>query len=142
MKATALVFAATLFVAGCKSESSTTADSAPPASPPPSSPPAAASTPAGAPLTGYAAVQDVFTKNCVGCHGAGRPKAGIQLTDYAAAMKGGREGAVVVAGDPDGSLLIKAVRRAPGAKAMPPRAALPPDQVKILEKWVKDGAKA
>ncbi len=87
-------------------------------------------------------MQDVFTKNCVACHGAGRAKAGIHLTDHDAVLKGGDEGPVVVAGDPDGSLLIKAMRRQAGAKPMPPKNPLPDDQVKIVADWIKDGAKA
>lgn len=92
--------------------------------------------------TGYAAVQEIFTNNCVGCHGAGRPRAGIQLTDYASVMKGGRRGPVVVAGKPDASPLFQAVSGKPGARPMPPKGLLPADQQKSIEDWIQKGAKA
>src|SRR5579862_76214 len=62
--------------------------------------PAASSTGAPAASGGYAAVQAIFTKNCVGCHGLDKPKGGISLTNYAAVIKGGTDGPIVNAGDP------------------------------------------
>src|SRR6188472_4055401 len=58
----------------------------------------------GAPTTGsFAAVQEIFTKNCVGCHGGEKPKCDINLTSYEGVMKGGEDGPIVTAGDPDKS---------------------------------------
>src|SRR5262249_21771725 len=47
-------------------------------------------------------------------------------------------GPVVTPGDPDGSPLIEAVRRA-GALKMPPKTALGPEAVADLEAWVRMG---
>ena len=88
----------------------------------------------------YVAVQAVFTTNCVKCHGDAGPKAGISLTSYDGVMKGGREGAVVVAGDPEGSKIIKALHGS-GAKQMPPGGALPASDIATVEAWIKSGAK-
>jgi hypothetical protein len=105
-------------------------------------PPASASTtgtPAAA--TGkYAAVQTIFTTNCVKCHSGARPKAGIDLSSYDTLMKGGREGAVIKPGDAAGSKLVMALH-GQGAKQMPPPGPLAPADVATVEAWVKDGAK-
>lgn len=99
-------------------------------------------TPATTGTADYAAVQTVFTAKCAGCHGATHPKGGINLTGYEAVLKGGKEGPIVVVGNPDGSLLVKAIKGAPGAKKMPPGSPLDPAQIKTVEDWVKAGAKA
>jgi mono/diheme cytochrome c family protein len=104
------------------------------------SPEAAAtgSAPAGA----YVAVQSTFTTKCAGCHGAGKPKGGIDLRNYESVLKGGGEGPVVKAGDPANSMLIKAIKHLPGAKPMPMGGGqLPPEEIKAIEDWVQAGAK-
>lgn len=97
----------------------------------------------GAPETtaSFANVSATLQANCVGCHGATNPKAGINMTSFETLMKGGEEGPVIVAGDPAASLLVKALR-GQGAKQMPPKKdPLPEDQIKQIEDWIKAGAK-
>jgi mono/diheme cytochrome c family protein len=95
----------------------------------------------GTPAAGkYAAVQTIFTTNCAKCHGDGRPKAGITLTSYDGVMKGGREGAIITAGDPAGSKLDMALH-GKGAKQMPPGGPIPAADIATVEAWIKDGAK-
>jgi len=146
-KALGFLAAATLLTIGCKSGDSTDtpADNATKSAPMAkkgdgdvAGTPAA--TPTGSPE--YVAAQEVFNKSCIGCHGAGKAKGGIHLTDQAAILKGGKEGPVVVAGDPAGSLLMKAMKSEPGAKPMPPSGKLADDEVKKVEDWIKGGAKA
>lgn len=150
-----LIAAGIVFAAGCngsETTASTTSDTAGAPSAPATTPPAdggnpkatdAATTASTKPASkDYAPVQAVFTQNCVSCHGAGRARAGIHLTDHDAVLKGGEEGAIVVAGKPEESLLIKSLRKLPGAKPMPPRGPLSEDQIKVVEKWIKDGAKS
>ena len=101
----------------------------------------ATSTSSTAPSTAvaYADVQAIFTKSCVGCHGDNGPKAGISLTNHAALMKSN----AVTAGDPAKSLIIQAMRGTDGKKKMPMGApALPEDEIKKVEDWIKAGAKA
>ena len=91
----------------------------------------------------YSDVQGIFDKNCVKCHGADNPKAGISLVNHDALMKGGGAGPTVVAGDADKSLLIQALRGKDGKKQMPVGAPpLAEDDIKKVETWIKDGAKA
>ena len=91
----------------------------------------------------FAPVQAIFTKNCIGCHGAAGGKAGINLTTFDSAMKGGAEGPIITAGDPDKSKLVDALRARNGATQMPKGAApLPEADIKSIEDWIKAGAKA
>ncbi|MCB8932626.1 MAG: c-type cytochrome [Fimbriimonadaceae bacterium] len=135
-----LALSAVIFLAGCGSGSDNAP--APDTSTTPNETSAAAPAPeGGATMASYAEVQAIFDKSCVQCHGAGSPKEGIDLRSYESVMKGGDEGPVVVAGDPSGSLLVKALR-GNGAKQMPfMQSALPEEEIAKVEAWIKDGAK-
>ncbi len=78
------------------------------------------------------------------CHGGGGggrgPAAGIDLSSYDGAMKGGRRGPVITAGDPDGSELVKAVS-GPNPKMPKNKPPLSPDDIKTISDWIKAGAK-
>lgn len=90
---------------------------------------------------GFATLQPVLSK-CTGCHGATNPKGGINLTTQESVMKGGKEGPIVTAGDPDNSVIIQALQGTHGKRQMPPAGKLPDDQIKIVSDWIKAGAKA
>jgi mono/diheme cytochrome c family protein len=83
-------------------------------------------------------VTDVLNDNCLSCHDE-TAKGGLRLDSYAAIMKGGADGAVIVPGDPEASMLIQAIRRN-GDLKMPPRKALGDAEVADLVAWVKAGA--
>ena len=86
-------------------------------------------------------VRPVLADNCVSCHGAEKPRGGLRLDSKTALLKGADTGPVVVAGDPDKSSLIHAVRQDGDYKMPPPpRAQLPPEAVEALATWVKMGA--
>lgn len=108
-----------------------------------SSTPAATPAPTGGTATtaAFAPAADVFTKNCVGCHGD-RPREGIDLRSYDSVMKGGEEGPIVKAGDAKGSVLVQALHGTDGKKQMPPRGPLPEEDIKKIEDWIQAGAKS
>lgn len=90
-------------------------------------------------------VRPLLAGSCVKCHSqsAGKTKGGLALDSRAGWQKGGETGPALVPGDPDASLLIKAIRYADPDTAMPPSSAggqLKPEDIKILEKWVAMGA--
>ncbi|HEY3782547.1 MAG TPA: c-type cytochrome domain-containing protein [Fimbriimonadaceae bacterium] len=90
---------------------------------------------------GYAAVQAIFTSSCLPCHASGKPKAGVDMSNYDGVMKGGEHGKIVVAGDSKKSDLIGFIT---GTKqpAMPKnRPPLSTDQVKVISDWIDAGAK-
>ena len=91
--------------------------------------------------TKYADVQKVFDANCIRCHGAGRPRGGIDLTKYENVMKGGEDGVVVVAKNLKKSVMFQAITSAPGFRPMPPRGKLEEKDVKTIQTWILEGAK-
>ena len=84
-------------------------------------------------------VRPLLQARCVSCHGSDTQWGELRLDRRAGFAAGGEHGPLVVAGDPEASRLIAAVRRE-GDLAMPPDDPLPPAEVAVLEAWVADGA--
>lgn len=84
-------------------------------------------------------IRPILASNCVKCHGADKQKGDLRLDSRAALLLGGGEGAAVIPGDLQGSLLIRAIRREGGLE-MPPDVPLADGEVKHLEAWVAAGA--
>lgn len=55
-------------------------------------------------------VQELFTRHCVICHGAGLASQGLRLDSRESVLAGGSNGPVVVAGNPDDSELMRRIR--------------------------------
>jgi len=85
-------------------------------------------------------VRPVLTTECLPCHGGEKTKSGLRLDSREAVFKGGDRGSAVVAGEPEESLLIRAVRQSGDELKMPPKRRLPDDVVTAMGKWIKDGA--
>jgi hypothetical protein len=83
-------------------------------------------------------VRPLLIEKCLKCHGDKRAKAGLKLTSRANVLQGGDNGAAVVAGKPDESLLLRAVRYQDTPK-MPPKGRLSERQIEALARWVKLG---
>ena len=85
-------------------------------------------------------VWPIFKRHCLGCHTEGKAKGGLRLDDIAALKKGGKHGALFVAGKPDKSLLLKQVTGDPPEmpENEPPLTAA---KVKVLRDWIAQGAK-
>jgi cytochrome c5 len=89
--------------------------------------------------TGFAGAEAVFMQSCTRCHSGPTPKDELSLTSYAKVMKGCDDGPVIVAGNPDASLLVKALH-GKGAKQMPPTGPLSEADIKKIVDWIKSGA--
>src|SRR4051794_10101989 len=85
-------------------------------------------------------VRPILVEHCQKCHGPQKQNGGLRLDRKEGPAKGGDSGAAVVPGKPDASLLIRAIRRHPDVSPMPPSKPLPPEAVRALEDWVRDGA--
>ena len=87
-------------------------------------------------------IRPLLVERCYDCHGAeaGEIKGGLQLDNRAGLSKGGDSGPVVVAGAPERSLLVKAVKWQDESLRMPPDEKLSDEQIADLERWIKDGA--
>ncbi|MCH8828558.1 MAG: PSD1 domain-containing protein [Planctomycetes bacterium] len=83
-------------------------------------------------------VRPLLAANCFSCHGSGKQKSGLRLDSRARLLKGGETGRAVIAGMPEKSLLIQAVRHS-GDIRMPPKKKLSSAQIADLVKWVRLG---
>lgn len=88
----------------------------------------------------------ILLRRCTICHGGEYQDGGLDLRTIAAIRRGGTNGPVIQAGDPEGSLLIKKIVD----DEMPPaedrgRAGIevvPADELAALKAWIAAGAKA
>jgi hypothetical protein len=88
-------------------------------------------------------VAPILTQRCFQCHSDahGKVKGGLELDWQGGWQKGGNSGAAIVPGDPEKSLLIKAVGYADADLQMPPKGErLPDGEIATLREWVRRGA--
>ena len=87
-------------------------------------------------------IRPLLVQHCYECHSeaAEERQGGLLLDRRSGWIEGGDTSMVVIPGEPDQSLLIKAVRYADKKLQMPPEKQLPGDSVKLLEQWVRRGA--
>ncbi len=87
-------------------------------------------------------VRPLLAERCYACHStaAKKVRGGLTLDRRDAFLKGGDSGPAVVAGQPDKSLLVKAVRYHDETLQMPPKGRLPAREIALLEEWVRQGA--
>ncbi len=85
-------------------------------------------------------IRPLFAEHCHGCHGAEKQKSGLRLDLRESVLRGGDRGLVVAPGEPDRSLLLRAVRYLDPKLAMPPGGKLSDREIADLERWVALGA--
>lgn len=85
-------------------------------------------------------IRPLFAEHCYECHGPRKQRGGLRLDARAAFVRGGDGGPVVVAGDPERSTLIRAVRHVDPDLKMPPKKKLSERQIADLTAWVRMGA--
>lgn len=88
-------------------------------------------------------IKPVLEKKCASCHNPEKIKGELVLTDQASLLKGGKTGALFVAGKPEISLLLKRIHLPEtDKKRMPPvgKTQLTPDEIILLTLWVKENA--
>jgi mono/diheme cytochrome c family protein len=86
------------------------------------------------------AIRPILAKNCYACH-TNAALGGLRVDSKEALLKGGKSGAALVAGNPDASLLLKAVLQNDAAiKQMPPTGKLAETEIALLRDWIAKGA--
>jgi hypothetical protein len=88
-------------------------------------------------------VRPLLANRCYGCHSSklDQPMSGLRLDSQAGMLRGGRSGIpAIVAGQPEESLLIAAVRGVNKDLKMPPGKPLEAYEIDNLVEWVKMGA--
>jgi len=84
-------------------------------------------------------IRPVLAERCFKCHAGDEPEHGLRLTSRQSILTGGERGPAVVAGKPDVSLLMKAIRH-DGELKMPSRGdKLSDAQIAAFEKWITKG---
>jgi len=86
-------------------------------------------------------IRPVLVQSCYPCHSSKlkAPMGGLALDTKAGLLTGGNSGASFTSGNPDQSLLVRALRYNDVPK-MPPAGKLPEQVVKDFEQWVSAGA--
>ncbi|MBI4324428.1 MAG: c-type cytochrome [Chloroflexi bacterium] len=89
-------------------------------------------------------IKPIFEKTCFKCHGAEKQKGKLRLDSLEAALKGGENGADVLPGKSEKSILVHNVARLDEDSAMPPEGKADPltkEQVALIRAWIDQGAK-
>lgn len=84
-------------------------------------------------------IRPLLVERCFACHGEDLSESELRLDSRADMLEGGSRGAAIVPGEPDKSLLIRAVNHA-DTLAMPPKEKLSQRDINDLIAWVKNGA--
>jgi len=85
-------------------------------------------------------VRPLLVTHCYECHSGKERKGGLLLDSADGWKAGGDSGAVIVAGEPDASQVVSAVRYDNEDLQMPPSGKLSPADIQTLEQWVAQGA--
>ncbi|HEU5135429.1 MAG TPA: c-type cytochrome domain-containing protein, partial [Steroidobacteraceae bacterium] len=88
-------------------------------------------------------VAPILEKNCAGCHGPRLQRARLRLDTLGDVQLGGKNGRVVVAGDPQASTLYTRLLLPRGDKRAMPAGNKPPlakDELRVIELWIAAGA--
>jgi mono/diheme cytochrome c family protein len=90
-------------------------------------------------------VQPIFQANCYSCHGGMNHRGGLNIATKAGMLKGGHDGSVLDAKNPEQSMLIKLIRHEgpaddPMPMPPPPRKKISDADIATVTAWVKAGA--
>ena len=95
-----------------------------------------------------AKVRPLLVAHCLQCHAGAKTSGGLALDSRQGWQKGGDSGPAILPGEPEASLLLKAIRSVEGVSAMPPEEdhngqplpRLSADEIGVLVEWIRAGA--
>lgn len=87
-------------------------------------------------------LEPVLKRNCFECHSheSGKSKGGLMVDSAPAMISGGNSGAIIVPGNPEKSLLYRAVAWLEEDTEMPPKKKLSEAEIGHFRKWISLGA--
>lgn len=87
-------------------------------------------------------IAPIFNEHCLSCHShqARVTEGGLTLDSRIGWASGGETGPAIVPGDPESSLLIRAIRYHDPELQMPPDGPIPDLQRQVLIDWIRQGA--
>ena len=80
----------------------------------------------------------IFEQSCLNCHNPDKTKGGLDLSNYAAAIKGGSSGKVVEPGDTS-STMVNCVKQTVEPEMPPEGEKLSGAQIALIVKWIEGG---
>ncbi|MDX2191433.1 MAG: DUF1553 domain-containing protein [Bacteroidota bacterium] len=88
-------------------------------------------------------IRPIFNANCTGCHGGVKKAGGISFIYREEALGKGQSGKpCIIPGDPENSELVKRIEHHDKQLKMPlGKPALTEEQMSLIKKWIKQGAK-
>ena len=91
------------------------------------------------PVSFHREVLPILRRNCFACHKPGKTKGGLDLTSFAALMKGGKDGASLKPGDPQASRIVEDIT---GDEPEMPKEGEPltPAETGTIARWIAQGA--
>ncbi|QDU25539.1 Planctomycete cytochrome C [Anatilimnocola aggregata] len=85
-------------------------------------------------------VRPILATHCYDCHGEDSQESKLRVDTWDGIARGGKAGSLVVAGQPDKSLLVAVVGYQLAELQMPPKKKLSDREINDLTAWVKMGA--
>src|SRR5438105_12324846 len=87
-------------------------------------------------------IRPILEQNCVKCHGPEKQKAKMRLDSKEAAMKGGKDGVILVAGNADKSEMYRRIMLPKGNDDVMPNEGDPltKEQTDLIRDWINQGA--
>ena len=87
-------------------------------------------------------IAPIIQNNCVECHGGANPASQLDLSSFAGWKRGGRNGPVVMPGNPNRSALALRLIHPNDRQRMPRNGQpLPRDEIQTIAKWIEQGAR-
>lgn len=83
-------------------------------------------------------VKKVIFSNCQGCHTNGGHAGGLKMDSLESLVKGGDRGTAVTPGNPDGSLIVRAIQFNDASLKMPPRGRIPQADIDSVRRWIQE----
>jgi DNA repair exonuclease SbcCD ATPase subunit len=84
-------------------------------------------------------VRPLLENKCFSCHNPDKKKGDLDLTSFTGTMSGGGSGAVVNAGDPDGSKLMASILKKEEPFMPPEGAPMGAKDIEVLHQWIQGG---
>lgn len=85
-------------------------------------------------------VRPILVQRCYECHGGEQANGGLRVDYREGLVLGGDSGPAIRPQEPEGSLLLGAIRYQNPDLQMPPSGKLDASEIEIIEKWIAQGA--
>src|SRR5258707_12714871 len=87
-------------------------------------------------------VHPILVSRCLPCHSEDKRSGGLMLATYDGVFAGGRNGAAIKPGNPEGSLLMRRVTGEVQPQMPFGGDPLAPAQIALIRAWIAQGARA